>query len=840
MFIYCTLRSNCPYSTFKEHELTHSNQTPYLLSLQQVWNDTVANLTLMALGSSAPEIMLSVIGIMGLDYFAEELGPSTIVGSAAFNLLMIIAVCVSGIPPADGEGETGIRRISDMGVFTITGVFSVFAYLWLLIILMVITPNVVDPWEGILSFLYFPIVVCLAYGADRNWFKEEKIAPTGHIIQVQGQHVHAYAVKELLKASGKTAGAGLDTKETAAYLTRMAMAQSKPSRAQLRINAMRQMTGGKRVVPKDLGKASDYHHPLPSLKELEEEPEVNFASGEYSVLESGGSITVSVIRIPSSGTFTVKYATEGITATAGDDFEAVSGTLEFADGEEEKEITIKIKDDDDVEDDETFMVKIMEPSKGKIGPFGTTTVTIVDDDEPGEIGFKDDVSLNISESAGMASVVVNRINGSKGQIACKYETIADTAQPDVDFIPEKGTLTFKDGEIKKLVNIHIKDTGAYEKSATFKVKLSDYSGPEKSMGFASHPTETTVTIVHDEAAKAVMDDVTELMNMNLDQYKLGSASWADQFTDAIFEIGCDEGESPATIDYVMHVATVPFKVIYAIIPPTTYGGGWVTFYCALVMVGVTTIVIGDIASLFGCVWGLDKASTAITFVALGTSLPDTFASKSAAVGDETADAAIGNVTGSNAVNVFLGLGLPWMMAAIKWSVSGPTLDWYQKYGVPILAPAGLTEDVITDQGFDIEMLTKYTSADLDPMDGLNGFGFNKIIMKAEDYDNRDEGLDVVWIKGNDVQKCEMCAKDVADASGWGKAAFIMPAGGLGFSVIVFCSCAMGCFALLSYRRANCGGELGGPPGPAKIHSIILAGLWFTYVALSIMYNYKVI
>ena len=55
--------------------------------------------------------------------------------------------------------------------------------------------------------------------------------------------------------------------------------------------------------------------------------------------------------------------------------------------------------------------------------------------------------------------------------------------------------------------------------------------------------------------------------------------------------------------------------------------------------------------------------SAITFVALGTSLPDTFASKTAAANEKNADNAIGNVTGSNSVNVFLGLGLPWVVAA---------------------------------------------------------------------------------------------------------------------------------------------------------------------------------
>ena len=59
--------------------------------------------------------------------------------------------------------------------------------------------------------------------------------------------------------------------------------------------------------------------------------------------------------------------------------------------------------------------------------------------------------------------------------------------------------------------------------------------------------------------------------------------------------------------------------------------------------------------------------TAITFVALGTSLPDLFASKQAAQQEKTADSCIGNVTGSNSVNVFLGLGLPWVMAAIYWT-----------------------------------------------------------------------------------------------------------------------------------------------------------------------------
>ena len=56
------------------------------------------------------------------------------------------------------------------------------------------------------------------------------------------------------------------------------------------------------------------------------------------------------------------------------------------------------------------------------------------------------------------------------------------------------------------------------------------------------------------------------------------------------------------------------------------------------------------------------------------SSPDTFASKTAAIEDETADNSVGNVTGSNAVNVFLGIGIAWTMAAIYWESQGLTFD----------------------------------------------------------------------------------------------------------------------------------------------------------------------
>ena len=49
----------------------------FLIVEVPMWNATVANLTLMALGSSSPEILLSIIEIVGNRFEAGELGPGT-------------------------------------------------------------------------------------------------------------------------------------------------------------------------------------------------------------------------------------------------------------------------------------------------------------------------------------------------------------------------------------------------------------------------------------------------------------------------------------------------------------------------------------------------------------------------------------------------------------------------------------------------------------------------------------------------------------------------------------------------------------------------------------------
>uniref|UniRef100_A0A8C4N9T7 Solute carrier family 8 member A1 n=1 Tax=Eptatretus burgeri TaxID=7764 RepID=A0A8C4N9T7_EPTBU len=177
--------------------------------------------------------------------------------------------------------------------------------------------------------------------------------------------------------------------------------------------------------------------------------------------------------------------------------------------------------------------------------------------------------------------------------------------------------------------------------------------------------------------KSTVDKLIKKTNLAL---VVGTNSWREQFKDAITvgagddEEDDDTGEDklPSCFDYVMHFLTVFWKVIFAFVPPTDYWNGWACFAVSITMIGFLTAIIGDLASHFGCTVGLKDSITAVIFVALGTSIPDLFASKVAAVQDQYADASVGNVTGSNGVNVFLGIGVAWSIASIYWNTKGQT------------------------------------------------------------------------------------------------------------------------------------------------------------------------
>ncbi|XP_055003659.1 sodium/calcium exchanger 2b isoform X2 [Boleophthalmus pectinirostris] len=851
----------------KEVTITLPNGETSIATVR-IWNETVSNLTLMALGSSAPEILLSVIEVCGHKFEAGELGPGTIVGSAAFNMFVIIGICVWTIP----NGQS--RKIKHLRVFFITAFWSIFAYIWLYLILSVISPGVVEVWEALVTLLFFPVCVLLAWIADRRLLFYKYMGKRyradkrrGIVVETEGDLTPNKATMEMvvdgkfpprggavvpgenyrgntqddttLDNSTGTAGASatggchlptsnstmvnmessreLDEsrKEVIRILRELkqkypdkeldqlvelanyyALLHQQKSRAFYRIQATRMMIGAGNVLKKH---AADHaRRAVVTEEETQEEDDleicshISFESPHSQCMENCGVLTLTVVCHGGLGenTFYVDYRTEDGSANAGSDYDYSEGTLVFKPGDTHKEIKVGIIDDDIFEEDEHFFVRLLNlrvgdaegmfesdevgaaPKARLVEPL-VATVTILDDDHAGIFTFSDS-TCRVSESVGTMEVTVNRNSGARGTVILPYHTEAGTAKPGEDYEDARGELEFTNDQTTQTIQVRIIDDEEYEKKESFYIVLEEprwlkrgisalllnqegqegqLSAEEEEarriaeMGKPILGEHSRLEVVIEESYefKSTVDKLIKKTNLAL---VIGTHSWREQFVEAVTVSAGDGDEDeegreerlPSCYDYVMHFLTVFWKVLFACVPPTEYWNGWACFCVSISVIGLLTAIIGDLASHFGCTVGLRDTVTAVVFVALGTSIPDTFASKVAAMQDQHADASVGNVTGSNAVNVFLGIGVAWSVAAVYWKIKGKPFN-------------------------------------VDP-------------------------------------------------------------GSLAFSVTLFTIFAFICMAVLLFRRRpSIGGELGGPKVPRLLTTLLFLGLWFLYILFSSLEAY---
>lgn len=669
--------------TRKVYLTSEKEDEPEIIEVR-IWSDAVANLTLMALGSSAPEILLSIIEIIGLNFDSGELGPGTIVGSAAFNLFVISAVCVMFIP----KGE--IRRIKDIKVFAVTAVFSVVAYLWLLIIVVVVSPGEVEIWEAVVTLVLFPALVLLAWLAEKNFFGVPNKTDTSKQIELGNfQPADKFLREKQYFRDGRLDREGLVafikevknypglTDEDAAVLAASKLVESQShSRMWYRVGAVRSMTGGRKTQPqisyklKEVYNAMNEHPEAPTVGEVpkvmpHKNAIIDFHSASCAVMENIGKFQVSICRSGKTDSrVSVRVETIDGTATVDQDYVPINEIITFESGEIEKFIDVEIINDNQWEPDEEFFLKIsllmdQEQREGvQLGRISIMEITILNDDEPGLVMFQKRGFL-VKESIGSAVIPVVRKNGADGEITVKWRTIDKSALSGRDFKGGEGELTFKHTETLQNIEIPIIDDMTPEKDEHFEIELFDPEGGAK----LGQINRTAVTITNDDDFNNVLTNMMRMTNANVHALQVHHETYVSQIKDALNVNGGDI-ENATGMDYVLHFLTFGWKIIFALVPPPSILGGWLCFFVSLGVIGLLTAIVGDLASIFGCLVGLKDAVTAITFVALGTSLPDTFASKTAAVQEKHADNAIGNVTGSNSVNVFLGLGLPWFIAAV--------------------------------------------------------------------------------------------------------------------------------------------------------------------------------
>ncbi|KRY17762.1 Sodium/calcium exchanger 1, partial [Trichinella patagoniensis] len=670
-----------------------------------IWNPTVANLTLMALGSSAPEILLSIIEIIGNGFKAGDLGPGTIVGSAAFNLFIITAVCILSV------GCNSKKRIEDFQVFCVTTGWSVFAYIWLIIVLVLVSPNRIEVWEGLLTLLFFGALLLHAYLVSKQLCSGGR----GRGRPTTERDRTPKALRELNRRSW--AGPALNGKEKLLdvveqnrvdrlsrelrrkypHLTDDSLAEVVAKQIEkeaphdhlwYRIMAVRRLASSMRSRVRAKPVSEQVCQKLETLSRtgmlrrtqtetgVRSVTNVEFAANAYAVDPTGERrVRLKVVRRGSARKQLVfNYRTMSGSAVQDVHFLKKSETVVFAPQEREKTIRIEVCNPAQWRPGITFWVKLelIPGDKDDRITLGLASAAKIiypkaAVGESVEFAISD---LRVGENEGFARIPISRRASlstdprsvfSSASVEWKAEN--GTAKQGEDFIGEKGELILEPGVVEAYIDIPIVNDYEPEKDETFTVKLL----PGKaSLGACQ---SIVVTIVNDDNISRYYAKFEEKVRQSLLTCKLESSTWKEQFLKAV-SVNGGETSDASMVDCFAHIIAFPWKVIAAFVPPTTIFGGWLAFIVALALIGLLTAIIGDLAAIFGCLVGLKDSVTAITFVALGTSLPDTFASRLAALQDKTADNAIGNINGSNSVNVFLGLGLPWFIASVYWAARG--------------------------------------------------------------------------------------------------------------------------------------------------------------------------
>ena len=524
----------------------------------KVWNATVANLTLMALGSSAPEIILSILEtVLNLGGCPGELGASTIVGSAAFNLLVISGVSIYAVnkdndttegKKEDEEGplkhrnEKGVKKINNMYVFAITATFSVWAYVWLFICLQ---DQFVSPAEAWVTFAFMFILLALAYGAD--WFKSKYHPDEKDTEDDSGVAYIEYTAVEIFKelthdAMGKEAKTEEDKVKRAKMKQFMQSTMNTQSIDKVNMDDLKKAVDGDQMIGrikyrKQVGKMlsgarqaiakgqimKEEHAHAKNIAESEKNANFGFTCLHYSVSEASGFLKIEVNN-KKKIQCRVRVVTIDAEAIAGDDYEKVDKVLEFNAGQATSHIEVKINDDDNWEPDEDFYVHLLDANSGAElpGKDCKTRVTIIDDDKPGQLCFEETkvikaVAPTQDVTENQVDVVIARKNGSDGIVTVKYKTIQldktdNTATEGIDYVHTEGTLTFNQGEISKIIKVTILGRGPDNdepRDDSFGIQLSDITPDGAKL---SKKSFMIINIITDVESKKKQEALQQLLD----------------------------------------------------------------------------------------------------------------------------------------------------------------------------------------------------------------------------------------------------------------------------------------------------------------------------------------
>lgn len=307
----------------------------------------------------------------------------------------------------------------------------------------------------------------------------------------------------------------------------------------------------------DNGSNPVYHNSLPG--------QFNFQVENLTLIEEGLGQEIRVIRsVGEAGSVSVNIVSESGSARAGTDFQGLTQTLTFANGEHVKRITLNPINDDNPDSGKTFTLTLENAVTGEIGEVNAMTVTILDSDAG---AFKwQSTETTVAENAGSLLVTIEQTGASDTQASVDVRAIDSSAVNGSDYNFTEQTVIFEPGEISKTISVDIIDDALFtgddhffleltnavdatisEQSKSLRINIEDNDAPAKGeISFSQSATsvqesagELTLTLVRSNGSFGDID-------INF-QATDGSASGASDYTLAGGSITFADGEVEKTI-----------------------------------------------------------------------------------------------------------------------------------------------------------------------------------------------------------------------------------------------------------------------------------------------------
>ncbi|MBA3015097.1 MAG: hypothetical protein KKD63_09150, partial [Proteobacteria bacterium] len=233
-----------------------------------------------------------------------------------------------------------------------------------------------------------------------------------------------------------------------------------------------------------------------------------FSSTIYSVTEAGATVTITVNRTGGTGAVTVNYATSNGTATAGSDYTAASGTLNWADTDiTAKTFIINITNDGSTEANETVNITLSANTGGTtLGSPSTAVLTIVDDDQPGTVNITT-ADASVSEAVGTVIITASRSAGSIGGVTATI-TASGTADNGVDYSLSSTVFSWAAGDTAdKVITINVVDDVITESFETVILTVTSATG-----GLVNGADVTVTTTITDNDVPSSISVLSAFQN----------------------------------------------------------------------------------------------------------------------------------------------------------------------------------------------------------------------------------------------------------------------------------------------------------------------------------------